>query len=122
MALDLVLLLSFHQFKSGNSFRNGWKDKTASRRFKKCELWESAEDSKHWHVGQPQRRSRDKPLERAKGAGTQHKGTEQRRGEDGAGTRVSCCRERLKDAGGLGGREKGWPSHQDVVLLSEIEG
>lgn len=26
MALALVLALSFHQFKSGNSFRNGWKD------------------------------------------------------------------------------------------------
>lgn len=52
----------------------------------------------------------------------QHKGTEQRRGEDREGTWVSCCRERLTEAGRLGGREKGWPSHQDVVQLSEIEG
>lgn len=27
MALGLVVVLSFHQLKSGNSFRNGWKDR-----------------------------------------------------------------------------------------------
>lgn len=125
MALGLVLLLSFHQFKSGNSFHNGWKDRLPAEGSKNVNcgsLKKTANTEEDSHRGEAGTSHWKEQRELEHRAQEQHKGTEQRRGEDGEGTWVSCCRERLKQAGRLGGREKGWPSHQDVVLLSEIEG
>lgn len=91
MALGLVLVLSFHQFKSGNSFRNGWKDRLPAEGSKNvnCGSLKKTANTGMWasHRGEAgtSHWKEQRELEHTKGThgAAQRHGTKARRGRSG---------------------------------------
>lgn len=100
MGLGLVLLLSFHQFKSGKSFSNGWKDRLP------------AEGPKNVNCGSLKKTANIGMWARHRGeAGTRH-WKEQKKLEHGAHGAAQRARNkgevRTEQGHGSAAAEKGW--------------
>lgn len=89
MALGLVLELSLHQFKSGNSFRNGWKDRLPAEGSKNvnCGSLKKTANTGMWasHRGEAGTSlwKEQRELEHRTHGAAQRHGTKARRGRSG---------------------------------------
>lgn len=110
MAVDQALLLSFYQFQSGNSCRNGWKDGLPEK-VQRCELWQfEGENGGMWasHRGEAGTRQwkQQRRLKR-QNPRCSTKSWNKREVRMCAGSRVSCLQREAKGHRGLRGQGEG---------------